>query len=81
MHGTRDLVWVEHIAIIPACRRQGLASGLLGFIAQTWPNGTLHAAIHPGNQASLALFRAAGAALTERTLAYVTPSSPDSHRC
>jgi hypothetical protein len=37
---------------------------------------TLHATIHPKNIASLGLFRAAGAELGERVLAYVPVEEP-----
>ena len=78
MHGERNVVWIEHIAVEPSLRRRGLATKLLETIAEAHPESTLHAAIHPMNGASLSLFRSVGASVCHRVLAYVAPKAPGS---
>ena len=75
MHGEKRLIWIEHIAVSPTHRRQGLAMSMLNSIQEVWPDCMLHAAVHPLNQPSLSLFKNFGADMSERVLVYMPPKN------
>jgi ribosomal protein S18 acetylase RimI-like enzyme len=72
MHGIEHLVWIEHIGVHPDFRRRGIGLHLLTYLRAHYHGQAtaLHAAIHPHNRASLALFQRFQAELDERVLAY-----------
>ena len=79
MHGFDRLVWVEHIGVHPAFRRRGIGLRLLSYLRVYYRGRAtaLHAAIHPHNQASLALFQRFQAECDQRVLAYAAIEARD----
>jgi len=79
MHGIDRLVWIEHFGVHPAFRRQGIGLTLLAHPRMHYRGRAvaLHAAIHPHNRASLALFRRFQAECVDRVLVYASTEAGD----